>query len=138
MLAIRLGIERKTFAKILPDVLAQAGLSKGRQYPVSDFSLGMYLRLAFSVVMATRPDVIVMDEVFSTGDMFFRELMVKMLDECADGTSCVFVSHSADVIRAVSRRLLVVDGGKIIHDGDVEEGLKLYAALDIPPDDQLW
>ncbi|MFI5360464.1 MAG: ABC transporter ATP-binding protein [Elusimicrobiota bacterium] len=103
-------------------------LGKFLDVPYRLYSNGMQARLCLSLVSGTPCDLLILDEVFEGADAFFREkISARILDMISASGAVLFVSHSEDQIIRVCSRLLVISGGRIVHDGDVEAGLELYA-----------
>ncbi|NIN97937.1 MAG: ABC transporter ATP-binding protein, partial [Anaerolineae bacterium] len=86
------------------------------------YSSGMYARLGFSVAVHSNPDLLLVDEVLSVGDASFEEkCLAKMHDFQAQGTTIVLVSHSMDLVRKFCQRVLLLEGGALVAEGDPEE-----------------
>ena len=96
--------------------------------PVKRYSSGMYVKLAFSVAAHLDSEIMIMDEVLAVGDMAFQK---KCLDKMSDvsrsqGRTILYVSHNMNTIRQLCKRCIVLDHGKLIYDGEVEEGISRY------------
>lgn len=96
--------------------------------PVKRYSSGMYVKLAFSVAAHLDSEIMIMDEVLAVGDMAFQK---KCLDKMRDaakqqGRTVLYVSHNMNTIRQLCDRCVVLDKGKIIFDGDVEDAIAIY------------
>lgn len=95
--------------------------------PVKKYSSGMYVRLAFAVAAHLDPDILIVDEVLAVGDMKFQQKCLgKMEDATDDGRTILYVSHNMNTIQQLCNRVIVLDHGRIIYDGDVDEGIKVY------------
>ena len=100
------------------------------------YSKGMQARLCLSLVSSKPCDVIILDEVFDGADIFFREKLSKrILKMIKESGAALFVSHSPEQVHEVCNRVILLDGGKIIFDGDVITGIERYRAL--APKDQM-
>ena len=87
--------------------------------PVKRYSSGMYMRLGFAVAIHSSPEILLIDEVLSVGDAHFQEkCMAKMHEFQARGTTIVFVSHGLDAVKRFCDRVILLDGGRLIDDGD--------------------
>jgi lipopolysaccharide transport system ATP-binding protein len=87
----------------------------------------MYARLAFSVTAHLEPDILLIDEVLSVGDFMFQNKCIdKMLEYKKNGVTIVFVSHNLDSVRKLCNRVVLLEGGRVISDGGVEEGINKY------------
>lgn len=96
--------------------------------PVKRYSSGMYVKLAFAVAAYLNADIFLMDEVLAVGDMMFQKKCLRKMREISeDGNKTIlYVSHNMQTIRELCSRCIVLDKGHIIHDGGVEEGIRLY------------
>ena len=104
--------------------------SECRQFidtPVKRYSSGMYVKLAFAVASHLDADIMVMDEVLAVGDMKFqKKCLKKMGDEAHGGKTVLYVSHNMNTIRELCSRCVVLERGRIIFDGDVEQAIAIY------------
>ncbi len=96
--------------------------------PVKRYSSGMYVKLAFSVAAHLDSEIMIMDEVLAVGDMAFQKKCLDKMREAAkqDGRTVLYVSHNMNTIRQLCDRCIVLDKGKKIFDGAVEEGISKY------------
>ena len=97
--------------------------------PVKRYSSGMYVKLAFSVAAHLDSEIMIMDEVLAVGDVNFQQKCLKKMREVAqvEGRTVLYVSHNMGTIRQLCDRCIVLDKGKIIFDGDVEDAIGVYA-----------
>ena len=105
--------------------------SEVRQFidtPVKRYSSGMFVKLAFSVAAHLDSEIMIMDEVLAVGDMAFqKKCLTKMSDVSKEeGRTVLYVSHNMNTIRQLCDRCVVLDHGKLIFDGDVEEAIRIY------------
>ena len=96
--------------------------------PVKRYSSGMFVKLAFSVAAHLDAEIIIMDEVLAVGDMAFQKKCLAKMKEAAnkDGRTVLYVSHNMDTIRRLCDRVIVLDKGKVIYNGDVEKAISYY------------
>lgn len=96
--------------------------------PVKRYSSGMYVKLAFSVAAHLDSEIMIMDEVLAVGDMAFQKKCLDKMRDAAttDGKTVLYVSHNMNTIRQLCDRCVVLDKGKVIFDGDVEEAISIY------------
>lgn len=95
--------------------------------PVKRYSSGMYVKLAFAVASHLDAEIMLMDEVLAVGDMAFqKKCLTKMGDEAHEGKTVIYVSHNMSTIRNLCSRSIVLDKGRVIFDGDVEEAISVY------------
>lgn len=105
--------------------------SECRQFidtPVKRYSSGMYVKLAFSVAAHLDSEIMIMDEVLAVGDMAFqRKCIDKMCDISKnEGRTILYVSHNMNTIRNLCDRCIVLNKGKVVFSGDVEEAIQIY------------
>lgn len=97
--------------------------------PVKRYSSGMFVKLAFSVAAHLDSEIMIMDEVLAVGDMAFQKKCLDKMRSAAtvDGRTVLYVSHNMNTIQRLCDRCVVLDKGKIIFDGDVEEAISIYS-----------
>ena len=96
--------------------------------PVKRYSSGMYVKLAFSVAAHLDSEIMIMDEVLAVGDMAFQKKCLDKMRDAANkqGRTVLYVSHNMNTIRQLCDRCIVLDKGKIVFAGDVEEAIEVY------------
>lgn len=96
--------------------------------PVKRYSSGMYVKLAFSVAAHLDSEILVMDEVLAVGDMKFQQKCLDKMNDVSreDGRTILYVSHNMNTIRQLCSRCVVLEKGRIIFDGDVEDAIQVY------------
>ena len=96
--------------------------------PVKRYSSGMYVKLAFSVAAHLDSEIMIMDEVLAVGDMAFQKKCLDKMRDAAkkEGRTVLYVSHNMNTIRQLCDRCIVLDKGKIIFEGDVENAIGIY------------
>ena len=105
--------------------------SECRQFidtPVKRYSSGMYVKLAFAVAAHLDSEILIMDEVLAVGDMTFQKKCLNKMSQVSkdEGRTILYVSHNMNTIRQLCDRCIVLDHGKIIFNGDVEEAIGIY------------
>ncbi len=122
-----LGMKRAEVRRKFDDIVAFAEIEKFIDTPVKHYSSGMYTRLAFAVAAHLEPDILIVDEVLAVGDAQFQKKCLGRMGEVAKGGRTVlFVSHQIAAVRAMCSRVVLLDGGSVAHDGEVDEALDLY------------
>ncbi|MEN6316052.1 MAG: ABC transporter ATP-binding protein [Clostridiaceae bacterium] len=106
--------------------------SEVRQFidtPVKRYSSGMYVKLAFAVAAHLDSEILVMDEVLAVGDMKFQQKCLGKMGDAAnnEGRTVLYVSHNMNTIRQLCNRCIVINKGRIIYNGDVEEAIQIYS-----------
>ncbi|HJU31253.1 MAG TPA: ABC transporter ATP-binding protein [Hyphomicrobiaceae bacterium] len=114
---------------LLPDIEAFAELGAFFDEPLRVYSSGMQARLAFSLVTAARPDLLIVDEILSVGDSYFQHKSFQRIRQFKEaGTAILLVSHSMADVRALCDRALLLDNGRPIREGAPDEITDLYNA----------
>lgn len=122
-----LGMTKSEVDKKFDDILEFSEVGKFIDTPVKRYSSGMFVRLAFAVAANLESDILLVDEVLAVGDTRFQKKCIdKMIDIARSGRTILFVSHQMNTIRQLCDRVIVLKEGKVIFDGDVEEGIKIY------------
>ena len=98
--------------------------------PVKTYSSGMFARLAFACAINVNPDILIVDEVLSVGDMSFQLKCFKKFEQFKEsGKTILFVTHSITDILRNCTRTIIIDAGRKIFDGDVKEGVEKYKKI---------
>jgi len=117
-----MGYSRTEIREKIPDIIRFSELGEFFNQPVKTFSSGMYARLAFALATDIVPDVLLVDEVFGVGDEFFiRKCVVRMQRLMSAGTTTVLVSHNIDFLVQQCNRLVWLDNGRIVMDGEPQD-----------------
>lgn len=125
-----LGIKRKHMESLYKGIVEFSELEAFMDQPVKHYSSGMYMRLAFSVAVAEQPDILLVDEILSVGDVKFKEKCLNRIKEFQDnGSTLILVSHAPDQTKQYCKKVLVLDHGKQIFFGDSEEGTEKYQEI---------
>ena len=99
--------------------------------PVKRYSSGMFVKLAFSVAAHLDSEIMIMDEVLAVGDMAFQKKCLDKMREAAkqDGRTVLYVSHNMNTIRTLCDRCIVLDKGKVIFEGSVDDSIDVYIGV---------
>ena len=121
------GLHPRRVEEILPDLVEIAALGKAIHWPMKAYSSGMAARLRFAVATATDPHILILDEALSTGDAQFRERGQARMAQIREQAGCVlFVSHSMAEVREMCTRVVWLDQGDMLMDGDPETVTEEY------------
>jgi len=124
---ILLGMTRKEIEAKSEEIAEFTELGDYLSMPMRTYSDGMRLRLAFGVATSLNPEILLIDEIVGAGDAAFKISAKARLNELIDKSSIVVMaSHFAEVIRGFCNKVLILDGGKLIFYGPVEEGLAIH------------
>jgi lipopolysaccharide transport system ATP-binding protein len=121
------GIPRAEVERNFDKIIEFADLGEFVDSPVERYSSGMYLRLAFSVAISMRPDVILADEVLAVGDIEFQERCLQRVEQAgSEGVTVLFVSHDMRSILRLCDKVVRLERGRLVDAGDPEEVVARY------------
>lgn len=122
-----LGMGKAEIKRKLEEIVAFAEIEKFLDTPVKHYSSGMYVRLGFSVAAHLESEILILDEVLAVGDAQFQNKCLGRIQEIArQGRTVIFVSHNMSSILQFTDRTLLLEAGRIVHDGDSETGVSEY------------
>ncbi len=134
-----LGMSQVEMRRRFDEIVEFSGVGKFIDTPVKRYSVGMYVRLAFAVAAHLEAEILVVDEVLAVGDAEFQARCLNRMSEVAgSGRTVLFVSHNFAAVTALTKRSLVLQGGRLTFDGPVDAGLAHYTSTlgKIGPDRQ--
>lgn len=109
------------------EIVEFAELKDFLDVPVRNFSSGMIARLAFSIATVVDPEILIVDEILSVGDIAFQQKSEeKMLSMIGGGTTVLFVSHSIEQIKKICNRVVWLDHGRVKKIGPAKEVCEEY------------
>jgi lipopolysaccharide transport system ATP-binding protein len=127
-----LGMTKSEIDNKFDEIVEFSGVNLYIDTPVKRFSSGMYVRLAFAVAAHLEPEILIVDEVLAVGDAEFqRKCIGKMKDVSGEGRTVLFVSHNMSSIKTLCTRVIYLENGKVVYDGDVHGGIQKYLKTDI-------
>jgi ABC-2 type transport system ATP-binding protein/lipopolysaccharide transport system ATP-binding protein len=125
--ATLLGMKKAAIKEALPDIVAFCELGDFLELPIRTYSAGMRTRLGFAIATSIRPDILLIDEVFGTGDRHFRAKAKQRVEQVmAKANVLMLASHSDSIIRSMCTKALWLDRGRAMAFGPVDEVLKRY------------
>jgi len=125
-----LGLSRKEIDDRFNDIVDFSEIAEFIDRPVKTYSSGMFVRLAFSVQVFSQPEILIVDEALSVGDVFFQQKCFKHIRELqASGTTLLFVSHDMVAVRHICTRVLLMNHGHLEFNGAPEEAVSRYYDL---------
>ena len=125
-----LGMTKAEIRARFDDIVAFAEVEKFLDTPVKHYSSGMYVRLGFAVAAHLEPEILIVDEVLAVGDVRFQKKCLGKLQEIGNtGRTVLFVSHNMSAVLQFTDRVLLLQAGRIIQDGDSESGVRGYLRL---------
>lgn len=117
-----LGYSKEFLEQKFDEIVEFSELKDFLDVPVKNFSSGMVAKLAFSISIIVDPEVLIVDEILSVGDIKFQEKSKnKMMSMIEGGTTVLYVSHSIDSIKELCSKVIWLDHGKIVKMGDTKE-----------------
>ncbi len=124
---IFLGFTKKEIKSKIPSILEYAELEKFADTKLKNFSSGMYARLAFSTAIQTNPEILIVDEVLSVGDVAFQEKCFKTFSSFKNqGKTIVFVTHNLSQITKLCDRAILLSNGKLNTIGKPHEVVNAF------------
>ena len=125
-----LGMSRQTIERRFDDIVAFAELEQFIDTPVKFYSSGMFVRLGFSVAIQADPDILLVDEILAVGDFAFQLKCYERMQEIRNrGTTVIVVSHNLGALRTFCERGIVMNHGRVVHDGRMFDAIGVYHEL---------
>ena len=125
-----LGLSKAEVTAKIPEIEAFAEIGDFFDRPVKIYSSGMYVRLAFAFATSVDPDVLIIDEALSVGDIYFQQKCLKKVQDFKKkGVTILFVSHDLPAVKKLCDRCTLLSKGKVVRTGTPLECLDLYNAL---------
>jgi ABC-2 type transport system ATP-binding protein len=133
-----MGLNEKETKKVFDEIVAFADLpDKFLDQPVATYSSGMQSRLGFAIAVHVDCDIFLADEVLAVGDQPFKKKCLEKMQEIREsGATILYVSHAAASVVAMCERVMVLEQGSLVFDGEAREGLK-FLGYDLGEDDEL-
>jgi len=129
-----LGMMREEIRRKFDAIVSFAELDTFIDTPVKHYSSGMYVRLAFSVAAHLEPEILIIDEVLSVGDLHFRNRCLgRMRDMRDEGRTVLFVSHDLTSVRQLCNRAVLLTAGTVSADGDPDSVTRRYEQMNRDP-----
>ena len=124
-----MGFSKSEVDKKLDDILRFADIGDFIDQPVKTYSSGMFVRLAFAVAINIDPDILIVDEALSVGDVFFQAKCYKKIKELTGKSTVLIVSHDLNALTKFCKRIILMSEGKKVFDGDPNEAIARYFKL---------
>ena len=123
-----LGFSKDHMMEKFDDIVNFSELHDFLDVPLKNYSSGVVARIAFAIATATRPDILIADEILAVGDYAFQEKCEQRMKELLDsGTTVIFVSHSIDQVKRMCNKATWLEKGKVIMTGDAETVCDAYS-----------
>jgi ABC-type polysaccharide/polyol phosphate transport system ATPase subunit len=114
---------------VIHEVIAFSQLDEFMDTPLKHYSSGMRSKLGFSIVTQFRPEILILDEVFAAGDKHFRKKSQERMNSFYESTTTIVVSHNMEIVRQIADRVIVMQKGQKVYDGQVQEGIAYYEEI---------
>lgn len=125
-----LGISESDLRSKLDQIADFADIGDFFDQPIKTYSSGMVVRLAFSAAVAVDPTILLVDEALAVGDVQFQQKCIQKLEDLrGQGVTIVFVSHDMNVVRDFCTSAVLLNGGKIVMQGNVPDVIAGYHRL---------
>lgn len=122
-----LGFSENFLKEKYDEILEFSELGEAINYPVKNYSSGMRSKLGFSIATLVEPDILIIDEILSVGDIKFQRKSAEKLRSLIDsGITVLLVSHSVSQIRDICNKAIWIDNGEIVKMGEVNEVCDAY------------
>jgi len=122
-----IGYSKEEMDSKIPLIVEFADIGEFINQPVKTYSSGMFARLAFSISINVDPDVLIVDEALSVGDIGFQaKCMIRMRKMMESGTTLIFVSHDANMVKGLCNKCLTISEGKLVDFGESAEVVDRY------------
>jgi lipopolysaccharide transport system ATP-binding protein len=122
-----LGMNQEEVKGKLDDIINFAEIGEFLDAPVNTYSSGMRVRLGFSIAIHCEPDILLVDEILSVGDLSFRNKSMRyMMEYRKKANALIFVSHNLEQVLTLCSRVILLDHGKVVFDGDPDQAIIKY------------
>lgn len=123
-----LGLQTEEIRELEETIVAFSELKEYIDQPVRTYSSGMKARLGFSINVNVKPEILIVDEALSVGDEEFRRKCLKKINELIqkDNITLLYVTHATKSASDFCSRGMVMENGRLIFDGNIEEAMKIY------------
>jgi lipopolysaccharide transport system ATP-binding protein len=124
-----LGMTRSEITRQFDAIVDFSGMERFLDTPVKRYSSGMYVRLAFAVAAHLETEILAIDEVLAVGDADFQKRSLdKMREAAKDGRTVLYVSHQLQTVKTLCTSAILLERGRLIHEGSVDSTLQAYTA----------
>ena len=125
-----MGYTREQMEKKVPEILEFAGIGDYVYQPVKTYSSGMFARLAFALAINVEPDILVVDEALSVGDIYFQSRCFKKMDDIKkNGTTILLVTHDMSSVIKYCDKVVLLNHGKVVQEGNPKQMVDIYKKI---------
>lgn len=125
-----MGYTKEQMEEKVPKIVEFAGIGEYINQPVKTYSSGMFARLAFAMAINVEPDILIVDEALSVGDIYFQSKCFKKMDEIKrNGTTVLLVTHDMSSVVKYCDKVVVLNHGKVVKEGNPKEMVDIYKKI---------
>ena len=125
-----MGYTKEQMEEKVPAILEFAGIGDYIHQPVKTYSSGMFARLAFAMAINVEPDILIVDEALSVGDIYFQSKCFKKMDEIKKkGTTVLLVTHDMSSVIKYCDKVVVLKSGTVVKEGNPKEMVDIYKKI---------
>ena len=125
-----MGYTKEQMEKKVPEILEFAGIGDYVYQPVKTYSSGMFARLAFALAINVEPDILVVDEALSVGDIYFQSRCFKKMDDIKkNGTTILLVTHDMSSVIKYCDKVVLLNHGKVVKEGNPKQMVDIYKKI---------
>lgn len=125
-----MGYTKEQMEKKVPEILEFAGIGDYVYQPVKTYSSGMFARLAFALAINVEPDILVVDEALSVGDIYFQSRCFKKMDDIKkNGTTILLVTHDMSSVIKYCDKVVLLNHGKVVKEGQPKQMVDIYKKI---------
>ena len=122
-----LGLSKKEIDEKFDAIVDYSGIEEFIDIPLKNYSSGMFVRLGFAVAVHVDPDILLIDEVLAVGDQSFQGKCLRTIEKFQNqGKTLIFVSHDLNIVRHICDRVILLDRGEIVAEGEAEKIISRY------------
>ncbi|RMF96165.1 MAG: ABC transporter ATP-binding protein [Candidatus Schekmanbacteria bacterium] len=122
-----LGLSKREIEEKFDSIVDFAGIKDFIDTPLRNYSSGMFVRLGFAVAVHVNPEILLVDEVLAVGDQSFQAKCLKTIENfLKEGNTLVFVSHDLNIIRHICSRVILMEKGEVVLDGEPSKVISRY------------
>ncbi|MDV6235637.1 ABC transporter ATP-binding protein [Leptospira ellisii] len=124
------GLSPKEIRSSMREIFEFSDLLEFKNIPIKQYSSGMVMRLGFALATFSRPDILIVDEALAVGDASFQQKCLHRFRSFQEqGTLTLIVSHDLELLKSVCTRVLILEKGRLVFDGDPVEGFRHYMQI---------
>lgn len=122
-----LGYTKRQIKNIENEIIEFSELTQFIDMPIKHYSTGMYMKLAFSIATSIKPDILILDELFAGGDLnFIKKAQTRIKTMIENANIIVFVSHQMELLLELCNRVIWIEHGCIVADGNPKQIIERY------------